>query len=158
MNRPRTSLREVPANGAEAVGLIAELDAEILSRYPGLPTYGLHPGEHADPRLRFFVLEQDGVPVGCGAVRELQPGVAELKRMFVRRPHRGRSLGRALLTGLEERARAANIRVMRLETASLLTEAIALYRSAGYHDIPQYGQYVGDPLSMCMEKRLSGNE
>jgi len=75
--------------------------------------------------------------------------------MFVRPPHRGRSLGRTLLRALEEQARTAGIRVMRLETASLLTEAIALYRSAGYRDIPQYGQYVGDPISICMERRLS---
>jgi putative acetyltransferase len=88
-------------------------------------------------------------------VRELEPGVAELKRMFVRPLHRGRSLGRALLSALEEKARTAGIRVMRLETASLLTEAIALYRSAGYRDIPQYGPYVGDPISVSMERQLS---
>jgi GNAT superfamily N-acetyltransferase len=155
MGSYRVALRQVPANAAEAAGLIAELDAEIESLLPGVPIYGLHPGEHTDPRLRFFLLEEDGVPVGCGAVRELEPGIAELKRMFVRPPHRGRDLGRALLTGLEEEARAAGIRVMRLETVALLTGAIALYRSAGYRDIPQYGQYVGDPLSMCMERRLS---
>jgi ribosomal protein S18 acetylase RimI-like enzyme len=91
-------------------------------------------------------------------VRELAPDVAELKRMYIRRPYRGRDLGRALLTDLENKARAAGIRVMRLETAGLLTEAIALYRSAGYRDIPQYGEYVGDPISICMEKPLSGND
>jgi ribosomal protein S18 acetylase RimI-like enzyme len=63
-----------------------------------------------------------------------------------------------LLSALEEKARTRGIRVMRLETVELLTEAIALYRSAGYRDIPQYGQYVGDPLSMCMEKRLVGDD
>jgi GNAT superfamily N-acetyltransferase len=158
MHRPPAVLREVPANAAEAVALIGELDAEIDSLLPGVPIYGLHPGEQADPRLRFFVLEEDGVLVGCGAVRELEPGIAELKRMFVRRPHRGRALGRTLLSALEEKARAGGIRVMRLETVGLLTEAIALYRSAGYRDIPQYGQYVGDRLSMCMEKRLVGDD
>ena len=158
MDSSRVALRQIPANAAEAVGLIGELDAEIESLLPGVPIYGLHPGEHADPRLRFFLLEEDGALVGCGAVRELEPGVAELKRMFVRRPYRGRDLGRALLSGLEGQARAAGIRVMRLETVGLLTGAIALYRKAGYRDIPQYGEYVGDPLSMCMEKRLSGNE
>jgi GNAT superfamily N-acetyltransferase len=158
MNPPPTSLREIPADAADAVALIGELDAELRSRYPGLPIYGLHPGEHADPRLRFFVLEEAGVSVGCGALRTLGPGIAELKRMFVRPPHRGRALGRALLSGLEEAARADGIRVMRLETASLLIEAIALYHSAGYRDIPQYGQYVGDPISICMEKRLSGKD
>jgi GNAT superfamily N-acetyltransferase len=155
MGSSRVVLRQVPANAAEAVGLIAELDAEILALLPGVPIYGLHAGEHADPRLRFFVLEEDDAPVGCGAVRELEPGVAELKRMFVRRQHRGRDLGRALLTGLEDEARSTGIRIMRLETIGLLTGAIGLYHSAGYRDIPQYGQYVGDPYSMCMEKRLS---
>jgi len=158
MGSPPLVLREVPANAAEPTTLIAELDAEISVRYPGPPMHGLHPGEHADRRLRFFLLEEGGVLVGCGAVRELESGIAELKRMFIRRPYRGRDLGRALLAGLEDKARTAGIQVMRLETGGLLTEAIALYQSAGYRDIPQYGEYIGDPISVCMEKRLSNKD
>jgi GNAT superfamily N-acetyltransferase len=142
----------VPANAPEAIALITELDTEIKARYPEIPIKGLHLGEHADPRLRFFLVEEDGTLAGCGALRELEPGIAELKRMFIRPPFRGRDLGRALLHQLEQKARRAGIRVLRLETGGLLTTAIALYHSD--HDIPAYGEYIGDPVSICMEKRL----
>ncbi|MEP7000129.1 MAG: GNAT family N-acetyltransferase [bacterium] len=54
-----------------------------------------------DPRLRFFVHDVDGVIAGCGAIREREPGMAELKRMFVRPAFRGRGNGRFLLYALE---------------------------------------------------------
>ena len=148
-------LRHLPSSHPESVRLIAELDAE-LSRYtPREHMHGLHPGEEADPRLRFFVLEVEDVIVGCGALRELEPGMAELKRMFVRPSFRGKGHGRYLLNELVREAVDAGIRQLRLETDPALREAIALYRSAGFTGIPKYGEYVDSPISMCMEKRLA---
>ena len=144
-----------PADAPMAVALMRELDAEIVERDPDGPIHGLHPGEHRDPRLRFFVLTVAGVPAGCGALRELEPGVAELKRMFVRRAFRGRGLSRVLIHRLEEEARRAGIGVLRLETGPRQVEALGLYRSSGYSDVPRYGEYVDSPDSICMQKLLS---
>jgi GNAT superfamily N-acetyltransferase len=132
-----------------------ELDAEIVARDPAGPIHGLHPCEHRDPRLRFFVLAVGGEPAGCGAIRELEPGTAELKRMFVRRLYRGRGLSRVLLRGLEDEASRAGIRVLRLETGPRQVEALSLYRSSGYTAIPRYGEYSESPDSICMEKPLA---
>ena len=156
MPRTETTARLVrtPADAPIARALIAELDAETARRDPGMPIHGLHPGEHRDPRLRFFLLASDGEPAGCGAIRQLGPGVAEIKRMFVRPPFRGRGLSRVLLEGLEREARAWAIRVLRLETGPRQVEALGLYRSAGYGGIAKYGEYVDNPDSICMEKRL----
>lgn len=116
--------------------------------------HGLHPGEEADPRLKFFLLELDGEVIGCGALRDLGSGVAELKRMFVRPAHRGRGFARDLLAQLESVATAAGVRRLRLETGTAQHAALSLYRTAGYTDILAYGEYVGSPTSICMEKEL----
>lgn len=149
------ALVATPADAPTAVALIRELDAEIVERDPDGPIYGLHPGEHGDPRLRFFVLTVAGKPAGCGALRQLEPDTAELKRMFVRRGFRGQGLSRGLIRQLEEEARAAGIRVLKLETGPRQIEALGLYRSEGYVDIPRYGEYVDSPDSICMQKLLS---
>ena len=148
------TLHPISASHPESVALIAELDAELARHYPREHMHGLHPNEETDPRLRFFVLEADGKVVGCGALRELEPGIAELKRMFVHPSARGRGYGRALLGHLEREAAGAGIERLRLETGPEQLAAIALYRSAGFVDIPLYGEYVGSPVAVCMEKRI----
>ena len=77
-------------------------------------------------------------PVGCGALKFHQDSPAEIKRMWVAPAARGLGLGRRLLTELEARALAAGATVVRLETNGTLTEAIAMYRSAGYREVPAF--------------------
>jgi GNAT superfamily N-acetyltransferase len=80
----------------------------------------------------WVVLYDDGVPVACAGLRELEPGVAEIKRMFVTPRARGRGHARRLLAELEQIARDAGQRWMRLFTTDMLPEAMALYESTGY--------------------------
>jgi ribosomal protein S18 acetylase RimI-like enzyme len=75
--------------------------------------------------------------------------------MYVRPAYRGRGLARLLLGALEAEARAAGIAELRLETGPRHVEALALYRSSGYENIPKYGEYARSPDSICMAKRLS---
>lgn len=96
-----------------------------------------------------------GRAVACGAWQALGPGVAELKRMYVRPAFRGRGIARQLVVALEEEALAEGRPVLRLETGTYLPAAIALYRSVGYTPIPVYGKYVGNPYSVCFEKSLA---
>lgn len=111
-------------------------------------TYPTHDDVH------HLVVVLDGRAVACGAWQPLEPGVAELKRMYVRPAYRGRGIARQLVVALEEEAFAAGRPVLRLETGTYLTRAIALYRSSGYRPIPVYGEYAGNPYSVCFEKRL----
>ena len=79
-----------------------------------------------------------GEPVGCGAVK-FHPGApAEIKRMWTAPAVRGLGLGRRLLTELEAAAAAGGARALRLETNRSLGEAIGLYRSAGYREVPAF--------------------
>ena len=92
-------------------------------------------------------------PVGCGAVVFRADGTAHVKRMWVADAVRGTGLGRRLLTGLEAEAAARGIGVVRLETHAALTEAISLYRSAGYREVERFNaeRYAHH----WFEKRLS---
>lgn len=91
--------------------------------------------------------------VGCGALRFHAGGaVADVKRMWIAEPVRGRGLGARLLAALEDHARAMGARVTRLETNRALTEAIALYRSRGYVEVEPFNdERYGDHW---FEKRL----
>ena len=151
----RPSISPVSASDPRSVALIRELDAELSRSYTREQMHGLHPGEESDPRLRFFLLQLGDEVIGCGALRELEPGVAELKRMFVRPAYRGHGYSRDLLTQLERAARAAGVQRLRLETGAPQRAALSLYRASGYVDIAPYGEYAGSLTSICMEKPLS---
>jgi DNA-binding MarR family transcriptional regulator/GNAT superfamily N-acetyltransferase len=105
------------------------------------------------PKGAFFVAYLHGEPVGCGAVKH-PPGeeAAEIKRMWVAEPARGIGLGRRMLGEAEALAAAAGARVARLDTNRALVEAIAMYRSAGYSEVPPFHD---DPFAdYWFEKRL----
>jgi len=79
-----------------------------------------------------------GEPVGCGALKFHGDQPAELKRMWVAESTRGLGIGRRLLDELERHAADGGARVIRLETNRSLTEAISLYRSAGYREVAAF--------------------
>ena len=143
--------------GSPAVqALIAALDAEISARYPEANAnfLRLDAGEVAAGLGAFLVATVDGEVVGCGAVRRLDDTDAEIKRMYVMPPARGRGAGRALLTALEDAARSLGATRLVLETGERLFEAVALYERAGFTTIRPFGEYVGARLSLCMGKEL----
>jgi putative acetyltransferase len=106
--------------------------------------------------VALFVVARDetGAVFGCGALRLMEPGAAEIKRMFTRPEARGRGVGRAVLARLEDEARARGIGLLRLETGTLQPDAHRLYEAAGYRQIPCFGEYAGEPLSRCYERRI----
>jgi DNA-binding MarR family transcriptional regulator/N-acetylglutamate synthase-like GNAT family acetyltransferase len=86
----------------------------------------------------FLVATLRSEPVGCGGLKFHGDEPTELKRMWVADSVRGLGIGRRLLTELESCAVAAGTRVLRLETNQTLTEAISLYRSAGYREVDAF--------------------
>lgn len=150
-------IRSEPLDSPVAQQLIAELNAELSREYP--PDQRFHSLAAAEVSERagaFVVAWLDGAPVGCGAVRLISPGRAELKRMYVRPPHRGRGLARPILETLEDRAAALGATTVVLETGIYQHAAIALYESSGYANVPRFGAYAASSTSVCYQKGLMG--
>jgi DNA-binding MarR family transcriptional regulator/GNAT superfamily N-acetyltransferase len=96
------------------------------------------PHEVRPPAGEFFVAYLHGEAVGCGAVKHHADAPAEIKRMWLAPSVRGLGLGRRLLERLEGCALASGARVAHIETSAVLVEALSLYRSAGWKEVPAF--------------------
>ncbi|GAB3159431.1 GNAT family N-acetyltransferase [Micromonospora sonneratiae] len=139
-----------PGSDPELAALVTAQQRELREIDGGLD--GQVTVVHDD--ARYLVGVVDGRAVACGAIQALDIDTAEVKRMYVRPAYRGRGISRQMLVALEELAFQAGHTVLRLETGTYLSAAIGLYRSSGYAQIPVYGEYVGNPYSVCFEKLL----
>jgi len=138
----------------DVIALLDEGDAFALELYPAENYYGLDLDALDKPGVALFVARDDSRVVGTAAIVTGLDATAELKRMFVSPSARGLGVATQLLTAVELHARAAGVQRLLLETGEPQAAAIALYSKHGFVHIPQFGQYVGDPTSVCMEKRL----
>ncbi|MGA2620179.1 MAG: GNAT family N-acetyltransferase [Thermoguttaceae bacterium] len=96
------------------------------------------PGEYAPPEGRLLLAVVDGRAVGCVALRKLEQGVCEMKRLYVQPAHRHNGLGRRLAEGIIGEARTIGFVRMRLDSLTSLKEAARLYQSLGFTEIPPY--------------------
>jgi ribosomal protein S18 acetylase RimI-like enzyme len=94
--------------------------------------------EMSPPDGRLFLAADGDRQLGCGGVRELETGITELARVYVRPDARGRGVGRALVEALIAESRAMGAAAIRLETASFMAGAQALYRSVGFERVAPY--------------------
>jgi putative acetyltransferase len=143
-------------------------DEFALGLYPADSCYMLDLGELEAPGVTVFVARDAGAgdaasvgtasvgaALGMVALVDRGDGSAELKRMFLHESARGRGVGGELMRALEVHARASGISVIQLETGPKQPAAVALYERHGYGHIANFGLYIGDEFSVCMEKRLT---
>ena len=144
-------IREVAWDDADATALRVAQRAEIDLRY-GRPDSEPGPAPSAADITVFFVAYSDeGTPLGCGGLRQLDPTEGEVKRMYVAPASRGSGVSTALLRTLEEYAREHGWRRLVLETGDQQPDAVRFYEREGYSRIPNFGYYADSDLSLCYE-------
>jgi len=96
------------------------------------------PGEYAPPSGRLLLAWVEDRPVGCVALRRIEEGVCEMKRLYLEPSSRRGGWGRRLTMALIREARAIGYHRIRLETLPVMQAAVALYRTLRFRDIPAY--------------------
>lgn len=131
----------------------AELDRRFETGFDPAASLPADDYDLVPPHGAFLVASVDGESLGSGAVKAIGPRAGSLKRMWVADSARGLGIGRRMLEALEAQARELGLKTLRLETNKALSEAIALYRSAGFREVAPFND---DPYAdYWFEKRLA---
>lgn len=115
-----------------------ELDSRFDRGFDPDASISADDAELSPPAGLLLVATLHGEPIGCGALKQSDTSAADIKRMWVAPAARGLGLGRRILGELEAEAGRRGIRFLRLETNGALSEAQALYRSAGYREVAPF--------------------
>ena len=112
------------------------------------------PGDYAPPAGRLLLADYEGQLTGCVALHPLEPGICEMKRLYLRPQFRGKGLGSALADRIITEARQIGYQRMRLDTVEpVMKDAVAMYRKLGFREI---APYCANPIAgaLYMELRL----
>lgn len=97
------------------------------------------PGDYAPPHGRLLLAEYELHLAGCGALHEWEPGICEMKRLYLRPSFRGKGLGRVLAEAIIAEARNIGYQRMRLDTIEpIMKDAVEMYRKLGFLEIAPY--------------------
>jgi carbonic anhydrase len=141
-----SQLSIVPAESATQIKLVRELLLEYWkSRNLSFAVFNFDrelaslPGEYAPPSGRLLLASCNGEAAGCVALRQLEPSICEMKRLYLRDKFRGRGFGRTLAVSIIAEAREMGYRKMRLDTIGpSMREAVALYQQLRFQEIAPY--------------------
>ena len=135
------------------IELVKYLDADLAKRDGD--EYSFYAQFNKINKIKNAVVAyEDGIPLGCGAIKEFEPGTMEIKRMYVVPDRRGKGIATKVLVELENWASELKYAKCILETGKKQPEAIQLYKKNGYKVIPNYGQYAEVENSVCFEKEI----
>lgn len=149
------SFLEMSTQDAGSVELLTEVQQVYVGLYGSPDDSPMTADEFEPPTGSFLVAsDREGRTIGCIGVRRHEPDVGEIKRMYVRPEFRRMGYGLALLRAVEERAHELGYTALVLETGDPQPEAMALYRSQGYREIPGFGYYQCAPRSHSFRREL----
>ncbi len=146
-------LTRTTSSHPDFIALVRELDADLAIRdgddHPFYAQYN-----KIDAIKYVIVAHENEEAVGCGAIKEFEAGIVEVKRMFTAVTARKKGIASMILSELEKWASELGYHKCILETGINQNEAIGLYPRNGYQLTENYGQYAGVEKSLCFEKLL----
>ncbi|WP_316861543.1 bifunctional helix-turn-helix transcriptional regulator/GNAT family N-acetyltransferase [uncultured Cohaesibacter sp.] len=156
----RTVFEEVSPLDPRAIACLEAYYSELAQRLEN----GFDVSLSADPEARdmerprgsFFIALSDGMPIGCVGLKGTDKGYAEIKRLWVSPSARGMGLARTMMEKVEQAAVPLGINLLRLDTNSVLHEAVAMYQKLGWREIERFNE---DPYpDFFFEKRLQAEQ
>ncbi len=148
------TIKRATSDDPDFVGLVKFLDIDLADR-DGNETYFYAQFNKIDLIDHVVIAHENGVPVGCGALKPFDDESVEIKRMYTTPEYRSKGIASSILAELEVWAKELGFSSCVLETGKRQPEAIALYEKAGYRRTENYGQYVGVENSVCFRKDLN---
>lgn len=148
-----TRLKRTNSDDIDFINLVVLLDQDLKIRDGEDHTF-YNQFNKIDKIKHVIVFYENDIAVGCGAFREKESDMVEVKRMFVNPDYRKRGIAAAVLKELENWAAELNYTYTILETGKKQPEAISLYQKSGYTIIPNYPPYEEMDNSVCMKKTL----
>lgn len=145
-------IKETDICGTEAMELLEELNTALarITGSSGEKSFDIT--DMQDERSIFVVAYMDGVPMGCGAIREMAEHTAEIKRVYARPNHSG--VAHELIACLERKAIEKGFHELKLETRKVNKHAVDFYIGCGYVVTENYGKYIGREDAICFCKKL----
>lgn len=145
-----------PVNSVDVIALLEEHLADMYATSPPESVHALDVTKLQAADIHFWAARQDGVLLGCVALKQHSAKLGEIKSMRTSNSARGTGVGRALLQHLEQEAIKLGIQSLYLETGSMefFVPARTLYASAGFVHCGPFADYSEDPLSIYMMKHL----
>jgi GNAT superfamily N-acetyltransferase len=149
-------IANVDPQGEVAMALLREAAIDVQPLYRGDlgASLALPKNVPLGSRDIYIAAWLGNVPVGCGAIRELDQSTAEVHRMYVHRDCRHKQIGRTILLHLENEAKRLGYKCLLLETGDRQAPAMALYEASGFRRVQPFGRHVDDPTSVCYERQL----
>ena len=144
----------------DVLALLGEHLADMFATSPAESVHALDPAALQDQAVTFWTVREDGVLLGCGAVKELSPQAGELKSMRTAAVARGRGTATLILQGIIGEARTRGYTALLLETGTedFFAPARRLYARHGFAECPPFGSYTEDPNSTFMRLDLTPSE
>jgi putative acetyltransferase len=143
--------------GTDLALLMARHTADMHAETPPESIHMMDAGQLAVSDVSFYVMRDDGNPIGMGAFKRLSAAHGEVKSMHILHEARGRGLSKIMLTYLLDAARRAGLARLSLETGAepIFAPARNLYERAGFVYCPPFEGYTLDPNSVFMTKSLA---
>lgn len=147
------TLNRTDSENPDFIELVRHLDADLAERDG--QEHSFYAQFNKIARIKYVIVAyENGQPVSCGAIKEYESNIMEVKRMYTRPEWRGKGIASQVLIELEKWAAELSYKKCILETGKKQPEAIRLYEKNGYKLIPNYGQYAGVDNSVCFEKSI----